>query len=145
MGLIQALLLQRQGCHAVEMSTSTLDAVTSLVTTYTYLDEDLIEQILEKELGQVDLTRAALALRLTRRALGSFITAPTDQRFANTENAAESCEVLKDHLRELINLSHAGETTENYVHLLHSYAVDIYTQAAQIAFLLSKERSIPFR
>lgn len=116
-----------------------METITSLATTYTFLDEDLIEEILIKEPDQADLVRAASALRLARRALGCSIIAPMQLQFSNAENAAENCKVLTDHLGEMIHLSPSGNAAD-YTHLLHLYAVDVYTIAARIAFLLSKEK-----
>lgn len=115
-----------------------METITSLATTYTYLDEDLIEEILVKEPDQADLVRAASALRIARRALGCSIIAPIKLQFSNAENAAENCRILQDHLGEMIHLSPSDEPND-YSHLLHLYALDVYTIAARIAFLLSKE------
>lgn len=118
-----------------------MQTITSLATTYTFLDEDLIEEILEKEPEQADLVRAASALRLARRALGNSITSPINLQFSNAENAAENCEVLREHLGELIELAPAADSGKSGVHLLHEYAIDIYTLAARIAFLLSRDKT----
>lgn len=124
------------------MQKTTMQTITSLASTYTYLDEDLIEGILVKEPDQADLLRAASALRLARRALGCSIIAPIELQFSNAENAAQTCEILKDHLGDLIDLSPASKASEKEVNLLHQYAIDIYTLAASIAFLLSKDKMI---
>lgn len=126
------------------MPNSTLKTITSLASTYTYLGEDLIEEILIKEPDQADLLRAASALRLARRALGCSIVAPISLQFSNAENAAENCETLKNHLGELMELSPAAISSDKDVNLLHLYAVDIYTLAARIAFLLSTEKASQF-
>lgn len=119
--------------------------ITSLANTYTYLGENLIEEVLAKEPDEADLVRAASALRGVRRALGSFIVSPISEEFSGAEIAAENCEILKDHLEDLMGLSSTGLNSRNYAHLLQLYAIDIYTLAARIAFLLSKQKASVFK
>lgn len=126
------------------MPNSTLETITSLATTYAYLDEDLIDEILVKEPNQPDIIRAASALRIARRALGTSIVDPISLQFSKAEMAAEDCKILQDQLGEMMVLSPAAKA-KSYSRLLHSYAVNVYTIAARIAFLLSKEKSSPFK
>jgi len=121
-----------------------METITSLATTYAYLDEDLIDEMLIKEPDQPDMVRAASALRIARRALGTSIVDPINLQFSNAEMAAESCKILQDQLGEMMILSPAVKP-RSYTRSLHAYAIDIYTIAARIAFLLSKEKSSPFK
>lgn len=121
-----------------------METITSLATTYAYLDEDLIDEFLVKEPDQPDMVRAASALRIARRALGTSIVDPINLQFSKAEMAAEDCKTLQDQLGEMMVLSPAVKA-KSYSRRLHAYAVDIYTIAARIAFLLSKEKTSPFK